>query len=203
MSISLVKGNAVSLEKASGESLSKIAMGLRWKSSTTQKTGFFGRTREVAGRSVDLDASCLAFDGSGEVLETIWFRNLRGKKGAIEHTGDDTTGRGRGADLDNEVIHVDLRLLSAKVTSLVFTVNSYSGESFAEIQSAGCRLVDLNTGTEFGTYELGVQGTHKAMIMAKVQRGSDGIWSVTMIGEPVNRGGRTVESLEGPARDCL
>ncbi|TDC44892.1 TerD family protein [Actinomadura sp. KC345] len=184
MSISLQKGQKVSLAKPGGGKLTKVKMGLGWDA--VAKKGLFGKTKT---QNIDLDASCLLFDGSGNLADQVWFRQLRSKDGSVLHTGDNLTGEGEG---DDEVINVDLQGIPSNVTQLVFTVNSFTGQDFSQIENAFCRLVDEGTGQEIARYDLSGAGQHNAQIMAKVTRDGDG-WSMTAIGATAT--GRTFQHL--------
>jgi tellurium resistance protein TerZ len=184
MSISLQKGQKVSLAKPGGGTLTRVRMGLGWDA--LAKKGLFGKGRP---QSIDLDASCLLFDGSGNLADSVWFRQLRSKDGSVQHTGDNMTGAGEG---DDEVINVDLQSVPANVVQLVFTVNSFTGQDFSQIQNAFCRLVDETTGQEIARYDLSGAGRHNAQIMAKVARDGQG-WSMTAIGATAT--GRTFQHL--------
>ncbi|MBT2209518.1 MULTISPECIES: TerD family protein [Actinomadura] len=184
MSISLQKGQRVSLDKPGGGTLTRVRMGLGWDA--VAKKGRFGKSK---AQSIDLDASCLLFDGSGNLADQVWFRQLRSKDGSVLHTGDNLTGAGEG---DDEVINVDLQGVPANVVQLVFTVNSFTGQDFSQIENAFCRLVDESTGQEIARYDLSGAGEHNAQIMAKVSRDGAG-WSMTAIGATAN--GRTFQHL--------
>jgi tellurium resistance protein TerZ len=185
MSISLQKGQKVSLTKpGGGGGLSRVKMGLGWDA--IARKGLFGRSK---AQSIDLDASCLLFDASGNLADAVWFRQLRSKDGSVLHTGDNLTGEGEG---DDEVINVDLTAVPANVTQLVFTVNSFTGQDFSQIENAFCRLVDEATGQEIARYDLSGSGAHNAQIMAKVSREGDG-WAMTAIGATAT--GRTFQHL--------
>ncbi|MBW8483477.1 TerD family protein [Actinomadura parmotrematis] len=184
MSVSLTKGQKVSLAKPGGGTLTRVRMGLGWDA--VPKKGLFGRGRAP---DIDLDASCLLFDASGNLADAVWFRQLRSKDGAVLHTGDNLTGAGEG---DDEVINVDLAALPASVAQLVFTVNSFTGQDFSQIANAFCRLVDESTGQEIARYELSGSGGHNAQIMAKVARDGAG-WSMTAVGATAT--GRTFQDL--------
>jgi tellurium resistance protein TerZ len=119
----------------------------------------------------------------------VWFRQLKSRDGSITHTGDNRTGAGDG---DDEQIIVDLRTVPAHVKSLVFTVNSFTGQNFSSVQNAFCRLFDTNSGKEIARYDLSVQGSHTAQIMAKLYR-HNGEWKMHAIGE--NGSGRTFDDL--------
>ena len=184
MSISLQKGQKVSLAKPGGGSLTRVRMGLGWDA--VAKKGLFGKSR---AQNIDLDASCLLFDAAGNLADQVWFRQLRSKEGAVHHTGDNLTGEGDG---DDEVINVDLQRVPDNVQQLVFTVNSFTGQDFSQIANAFCRLVDEGTGQEIARYELSEGGRHNAQIMAKVSRDGSG-WSMTAIGATAS--GRTFQHL--------
>lgn len=184
MTITLTKGQKVSLQKKNGGTLTNVRMGLGWDA--VKKRGLFG----LRDQSIDLDASALLFDAGGKLVDQIWFRQLRSKDGAVVHTGDNLTGAGDG---DDESIRVDLARVPAAVTTLVFTVNSFTGQDFSQIENAFCRLVDeTGGGAEVAKYSLSGSGRHNAQIMAKVTREGSG-WSMTALGIPAS--GRTFHDL--------
>ena len=184
MSVSLSKGQTVSLTKSTGGTLTQVRMGLSWDARKVR--GFFGGSKEQA---IDLDASCLLFDAAGQLADQVWFSQLRSKDGSIEHTGDNRTGKGDG---DDESVKVDLTRVPATVKTLVFVVNSFSGETFSQIENASCRLVDSTTEQEIARYDLTGSGPHTAQIMAKVTRDGTG-WSMTALG--VKTEGRTIKHM--------
>jgi len=129
------------------------------------------------------------FDEQNKVVDTVWFRQLKSRDGSIVHTGDNRTGDGDG---DDEQIIVALDKVPAQVKALVFTVSSFTGQTFNAIENAFCRLVDSSNNKEIARYTLSAQGSHTAQIMAKVYR-HQGEWKMHAIGE--NGNGRTIESL--------
>ncbi len=184
MAVSLTKGQSVSLVKQGGGTLSRVRMGLGWDA--VKKKGLFGGSKS---QSIDLDASALLFDSRGQLVDQVWFQQLRSSDGSLVHTGDNRTGAGDG---DDESILVDLTKVPAHVTSLVFVVNSFTGQDFSQIENAYCRLVDETTSTEIARYELTGSGRHNSQVMAKVARDGSG-WSMTAIGAVAN--GRTFRDL--------
>ncbi|SEO41668.1 TerD family protein [Trujillonella endophytica] len=184
MSISLTKGQKVSLAKRDGGALSRVRMGLGWDA--VKKKGFFGGSKS---QSIDLDASALLFDAAGTLVDQVWFQQLRSKDGAVSHTGDNLTGAGEG---DDESIRVDLSAVPAAVTTIVFAVNSFTGQDFSQIENAFCRLIDESNEAEIARYDLSGSGRHNAQIMAKVSRDGAG-WSMTALGIPAT--GRTFRDL--------
>ncbi|PJI95104.1 TerD family protein [Luteimicrobium subarcticum] len=192
MAISLSKGQTINLSKATtdgGEQgLTHVRLGLGWDTKKVEKKGLFGGSK-VVQKSIDLDASALLI-GGGQVQDTVYFRQLRSKDGSLQHTGDNLTGRGDG---DDESIVVDLTAVHPAVEHIVFTVNSYSGQTFAEVDNAYVRVVDSSAGdAELARYTLTGSGPHTALVMAKVSRTTQG-WQLTALGTAGN--GRTVQQL--------
>ena len=190
MAINLQKGQKISLSKESGSTLSKIVMGLGWDAKTPKvgliKGMFGGGNKDSA---IDLDASCVLFNDENKVVDIVYFGQLKSRDGSILHTGDNRTGEGDG---DDEQIIVDLIKIPENVKSLVFTVSSYTGETFNTVENAYCRIVDNNNNNEIARYTLTAQGSHTAQIMAKLYR-HNGEWKMHAIGE--NGTGRTIENL--------
>ena len=187
--VSLVKGQSVSLEKRTGEMLTRVIMGVGWD--VKQKKGMFGGLFGGGKDEIDLDASCLLFNAAGDSIDAVWFRQLRSQDGSITHTGDNRTGAGDG---DDEQIVVELQSVPREVQSLVFTVNSFQGDTFDRIENAFCRLVDATTGQEIARYDLSGSGAHTAQVMAKLTRtGSGNGWAMTAIGSITS--GRTFHEM--------
>lgn len=185
MAVVLAKGQRISLEKEAGGKLTKIVMGLGWDA--VKKKGFFGFGG--GDQEIDLDASCLMFDSSNQLVDSVWFAQLASRDGSIRHTGDNRTGAGDG---DDEQIVVDLSKVPTNVKSLVFTVNSFTGVNFSQIENAFCRIVNGGNNSEIARYELSCNGNHTAQVMAKVYRNNDE-WKMHAIGE--NASGTTFEDL--------
>lgn len=184
MTLTMVKGQRVSLTKPGGGLLTRVRMGLGWDA--VKKRGLLGGWKT---QDIDLDASCLLFSGSRELIDQVWFRQLRSRDGSVVHTGDNLTGSGEG---DDESIIVDLATLNSSVTTLIFTVNSFTGQNFSQIENAYCRLVDETNQSELTRYVLSGSGLHNAQVMAKVSRDGQG-WTMTAIGAIAS--GRTFKDL--------
>ena len=194
MAVNLSKGQKISLEKEAGGALSQIKMGLGWDvGAAPQKSGgflggLFGGGGS-AGGSIDLDASCIMLDANKQMVDAIWFGQLQSKDSSIQHTGDNRTGAGDG---DDEVINVNLSRIPDHVQALVFTVNSFTGQTFATVNNAFCRLVNASNNSEVARYDLSTQGSHTALILAKIYR-HNGEWKMHAIGETAS--GRTFHDL--------
>jgi tellurium resistance protein TerZ len=181
--VSLSKGQSVSLVKSGGGGLSQVRMGLGWDA--VKKRGLFGSRSQ----SIDLDASALLFDGTSQLVDQVWFQQLTSQDGSVQHTGDNRTGAGEG---DDESIRVHLEGVNPAVRTIVFTVNSFTGQDFSQIENAFCRLIDETNEAEVARYDLSGSGGHTAQIMAKLTREGAG-WTMTAIGATAS--GRTFHDL--------
>ncbi|MFF8196160.1 TerD family protein [Streptomyces bobili] len=186
MSVNMTKGQQISLNKADGSALNSVRMGLGWQAAP--RKGFLAKL--TGGGDIDLDASAVLF-AAGQPVDVVFFQHLVSDDGSVRHTGDNLTG-GTGTGSDDEAILVDLARVPAQVDQIVFTVNSFTGQTFTEVQNAFCRLVDETTGAELARYTLTGGGKHTAQIMAKVHR-AGGNWQMKAIGEPAT--GRTFQDL--------
>jgi len=189
MSISLNKSQTISLAKSSstGSGLTKVFMGLGWD--PVKSKGLLGLLGS-GGSAIDLDASVIAFDENKRELSTVYFGKLQEFGGSIKHGGDNLTGDGDG---DDERIYLDLKSLPQHVKTLVFTVNSFRGQTFDKVANASCRLVDEVTGTEIATIALSSQGGHTGIIMAKLTRNGNE-WDMTSLSQPGR--GRTLNEMK-------
>lgn len=197
MGITLAKGQKLSLEKG-GQGLSKVFMGLGWDPVNTgsKKKGFLAGLLGGSGGGggdIDLDASVIVMDAAKNTLDIVSYSKLNSSDGAIHHGGDNLTGRGDG---DDEVIYVDLTKLDAKAAFLVFTVNSFRGQTFDEVDNAFARLVDDTNKSEICKYKLTDKGSHTGVIMASLAKTSEG-WVMTAHGTPGQ--GRTVRDMAADA----
>ncbi|MGC4971637.1 TerD family protein [Streptomyces sp. DT199] len=186
MSVNMSKGQQISLSKSDGTALTSVRMGLGWQAAP--RKGFLAKL--TGAREIDLDASAVLF-AAGQTTDVVFFQHLVSDDGSVRHTGDNLTG-GAGTGGDDEAILVDLARVPSHIDQIVFTVNSFTGQTFAEVQNAFCRLVDETTGAELARYTLTGGGDHTAQIMAKVHR-SGGGWQMKAIGAPAT--GRTFQDL--------
>ncbi|MBA0053350.1 TerD family protein [Streptomyces sp. AJS327] len=185
MSVNLSKGQQISLTKNDGGTLTVVRMGLGWQAAPRK-----GLLSRLTAKEIDLDASAVLF-AEREPVDVVFFQHLVSDDGSVRHTGDNLTG-GAGQGGDDESILVDLLRVPTHVDQIVFTVNSFTGQTFEQVQNAFCRLVDETNGQELARYTLTGGGQHTAQIMAKVRRNGNG-WEMAALGSPA--AGRTFQDL--------
>jgi tellurium resistance protein TerZ len=186
MAINLQKGQRINLEKSDGAKLQHVCVGINW--GAIEKKGFLGlsKTKEA----VDLDASCALYNDAKQLMDIVYFGELRSKDGAVTHSGDDLTGDMGGDDgLDNEVITLDFSRLNPAISYVAFVLNSFRGHDFGTIPFASIRIYEGSAKrvTEvFATYDIangaGFAG-HVSMVMGVFYK-KNGEWKFNAIGEP-------------------
>ncbi|MBC3380719.1 TerD family protein [Serratia fonticola] len=184
--VSLTKNQTVSLSKQSS-AINQLHFGLGWDP-IKKKGGLLSKMFGGGSDAIDLDAGCVLLDKDGNTLDTIWFRQLKSRCGAVVHSGDNLTGEGDG---DDEVILVELAKLPAQVEYLAFTVNSFRGQSFNDVENAFCRVID-QAKKELARYELKEQGAHTGIVIASLRR-NNGQWDFTAHGKACS--GRTIGDM--------
>ena len=194
MALTLTKNQSISLAKTAGSSLTQVSMGLGWD--PVKSKGLLGKLLGGGGE-IDLDASCLLLDGNKDPIDVMWFRQLASKDGSIKHSGDNRTGEGSG---DDETIHVDLTRLPASVQYLMFTVNSFTGQTFDKVENAYCRLMNRSNNTELARFNLSQKGSHTGVLMAYLSR-NGGDWQLTALGNVAS--GFTVQEMASDARRLI
>ncbi|QZT38863.1 TerD family protein [Halosquirtibacter xylanolyticus] len=199
MAINLVKGQKIDLRKKdTGTVLSQVCVGLNWgvieKEVEVREGGFlgFGGTPVMKKKviEVDLDASCLMLNSNKEILDVVYYGQLKSTVGGVTHSGDDLTGDLDGDDgLDNEIITVDFKKVPAHVDQIIFFLNSYKKQDFADIPFATIRLYEgtpdrVNTIHAIYDVANGKEFAGKiSMVMGKFYR-RNGEWKFSAIGDP-------------------
>jgi len=186
MAINLQKGQRISLEKSNGSKLQHVCVGINWGAIEKKGLFGFGSSKEA----VDLDASCALYSENKQLLEVVYFGNLKSKNGSVKHSGDDLTGDMGGDDgLDNEIITLDFSQLDANVNYVAFVLNSFRGHDFGTIPFASIRIYEgtpKRVNEVFATYDIANGSNfagHVSMVMGVFYK-KNGEWKFNAIGEP-------------------
>lgn len=176
MGVSLNKGGRLSLSKEN-PGLKKIQVGLGWDERATD------------GATYDLDASAFILTSSEKVRgdeDFIFYNNLKGANGAVEHMGDNLTGGGEG---DDEVIKIDLAALAnhpdIEKISMVVTIHDADtkGQNFGQVENAFIRVVNDDTNVEIVRFDLTEDySIETAMIFGEIYI-KNGEWRFSAVGQ--------------------
>ena len=172
MPISLKKGQKVSLSK-DNPGLGRVVVGLGWDVNAFDTGGDF-----------DLDTAAFLLGESGKVTRAedfVFYGNLRHPSGAVEHLGDNLTGRGDG---DDEQIKIDLGRVPENITRIAFTIYEADErrQNFGQVANAFIRIVDEAKGEEILRYDLGEDfSIETAAVFGELYR-HNGEWKFNAIG---------------------
>ena len=174
MAISLKKGQKVDLTKTN-PGLKEVMVGLGWDVN-----------RYDGGKDFDLDASVFLLGANGKVPsndEFVFYGNLKHKSGAVEHLGDNLTGKGEG---DDEQIKINLAQVPENIQKIDFTVTIYDAEqrkqNFGQVENAFIRVVNAATGEELIRYDLAEDfSIETAVVVGELYR-HNGEWKFNAIG---------------------
>ncbi len=185
MSVSLKIGESFKLCDANGNALKSLTVGLGWDAAVKKKGGILGFFSAEPDR-IDCDASVfLCKDGKVAGLDdVVFFENLKHKSGAIEHKGDNKTGKGDGDDEQIEIHPLDI---PREYDKLIFIVNIFNPiqkkQNFGMIKNAFIRFVDNDSKEEICRFDLSGDYCDKtAMIFGELQY-SDDMWKFVALGE--------------------
>jgi tellurium resistance protein TerZ len=160
-----------------GSSLRSVTLGLGW---------------DVDQGKIDLDASAVLFDTSGQVLECVFFGNLKSsgshsQPAAVEHSGDNLTGEGDG---DDEQVIVRLDSIGGSVMEVFFCIHIYTkgrggrAKTFQEVANPYCRVTNTHGGEELCRYTLTEAGDRSGLIIGRLRRSPDQRWGFHALGAP-------------------
>ncbi|WP_201713073.1 TerD family protein [Rossellomorea arthrocnemi] len=174
MAISLSKGQKVDLTKTN-PGLSKVMVGLGWD--TNKYDG---------GNDFDLDASIFLLDSNGKCSsekDFVFYNQLIGGNGSVEHTGDNLTGEGDG---DDEQVKVNLGSVPVAVEKISFVITIHDAEArnqnFGQVSNAFVRIVNEDNKEEIIRYDLGEDfSIETAIIVGELYR-HNGEWKFSAIG---------------------
>ena len=142
MGINLSKGQKIVIGQTN------VTIGLGW----TPNAGTNG--------AFDLDCSVFLLD-TNKMIPTedhfVFYNNTKSPDGAVQHSGDDTTGA-NSAGGDDEQIKIDVSKLDATIQELLFVVSineaQARSQNFGMVRGSYIRIVDNVTGLEIAKYEL-------------------------------------------------
>jgi tellurium resistance protein TerD len=174
MAISLSKGQKVDLTKTN-PGLTNVVVGLGWD--TNKYDG---------GNDFDLDASVFLLGEDGKCTsekDFIFYNQLVGGEGSVEHTGDNLTGEGEG---DDEQVKVNLKAVPSSIHKISFVITIHDGEvrnqNFGQVSNSFVRVLNGDNNEELIRYDLGEDfSIETAIIVGELYR-HNGEWKFSAIG---------------------
>ena len=172
--ISLRKGEKIDLSK-SAPALKRAMIGLGWDANT------------MVGAQFDLDASCFLLDANGRasgIQDFIFYNNLVGGNGSVQHQGDNLTGDGDG---DDEQILIEFDKVPANIAKIAITITIDQADTrrqnFGMVRNAFARVVDNDTQREMIRFDLGEDFSTETAIIAVEFYRHNGSWKMSAVAQ--------------------
>ena len=182
MAINLQKGQRVALDS----SLKYALVGLGWD--TKKYSG---------GADFDLDASAFLLGEDDKLLrdeDFVFYNNLKGRGGAVTHTGDNLTGAGDG---DDETIMIGFDKIPDEIKKIVICVTIHDAQTrhqnFGQVSNAYIHIAKMKSefdtcGEEVLHYDLAEDySVETSLIVAEIYR-KDGGWKFNAVGQGIKGG---------------
>lgn len=172
VTLDLGKGAVLDLTKRN-PGLTKVKVGAGWDVAQS-------------GTDFDLDISAFMLGDAGKITsgnDVIFYNHMQAS--GIQLSGDNRTGAGNG---DDETINVDLSVIPAQYSKIVFCVSIDQAvarhQTFGMVQNAYIRLMDAANGDkELCRFSLRDDySTDTAVIFAELRR-NNGDWDFATLGE--------------------
>lgn len=169
MAITLEKGQRI------GIGLSKVSVGLGWD------------PNEGSGFDFDLDASAFMLGNNKKIPNDnyfIFYNNPKSPDGAVESTGDDTTG-GNSDGGDDETLNVDLQKVDSSIQEILFVATIYKADerkqNFGQVRNSYIRIYNSITNEEIARYDLDEDfqlrlRLSSVVCIAVVENGNSRLW---------------------------
>ena len=185
--MTLPKNSIIPLEY-SKQARQRVLCGLNWDQRSRGPS--IGERLKNVGRNVntyDLDLACVMYNELGQAVDGVSSRpdEAADQSGKVYHTGDDDSGK--GDELDDEQISVELRDLPSDIHHIVFVTEIQSAHTFPDIKMPYMRIGDGATNKDQLNHEL----AHKdaagmtAYVFARIFK-RNGTWMLHFIDEFVD-----------------
>lgn len=141
---------------------------INWQRTLVPKSGLLNQFKKKT-ELLDLDLACLLCNRYGEVIERVWFKNVRDRAESVRHHGDEllgtaslnvdethnnavatndtltvmtATGLSNDRQMNQERISLYFPRLPPHVYHVIFVVSSFQKQALAKAKNGICQLTD-------------------------------------------------------------
>ncbi len=180
MAIQLAKGQRIDI------GLQRLEVVLRWEANPV-----------TAAQGFDLDLSAFLLAPNGQIPTEehfVFYNNPESPDGALKTSGDDRVGG--TAEVDGEVLNVDLARLDPRIEQIVFAVTIHDAlarsQNFGLIRNSLIRITDSFDGAELCKYELDEDfSVETGVEFGRIYKSVD-VWRFEALGVGVSGGLQTL-----------
>mmetsp|Transcript_24504 Transcript_24504/g.64668 ORF Transcript_24504/g.64668 Transcript_24504/m.64668 type:complete len:463 (-) Transcript_24504:394-1782(-) len=157
---------------------SRVGLALSWDATT--------------GKKLDLDIQAIAFDRAGNLIQAVYYNNLKAFGRGLTHSSDEVTGEKHGLD---EVVWADFGRIPDNVGLILYVVACFSGGHFRDARNGRFHVLEEGMGGEVAQFAL-EQSDEEVDLVAALVRGGGGGWALRLVSEPAQDGRHFVDILE-------
>lgn len=175
---------------ALGLRLEALHYGLNFKATEATLPGLMNKIRKNQGE-MDLDISCMLYDAKSNLLDTVWFKELRDSSETVRHQGDSLNGKDRGkqaeyeGSVDPEQIVIRLASVPSHVAHIALVLSSYYGQPIRSIEAGSLHLSDDEGNVAFNVDLTTLPPDCNALWVAHLRREIDD-WHLTVQNLPTD-----------------
>ena len=164
--------------------------GLSFKTTKATLPGLMNKIRKKQGE-MDLDISCMLYDAKSNLVDTVWFKELRDSTETIRHQGDSLNGTDRGkqaeyeGSVDPEQIIIRLASVPSHVAHIALVLSSYYGQPIRSTEAGHLHLSDDEGNVAFNVDLTTLPPNCNAVWIAHLRREIDD-WHLTVQNLPTD-----------------
>lgn len=140
---------------------------------------------------VDVDLQALAVDDAGTIVDAVYYNNLKALRGALTHSGDETTGVKAGLD---EMVWISLQRLPANIRMVIFIVAAVGRCHLRDIPNGKIVIVEDEKDNQSAVYQMEKSEEEVDAVLMLVRTGSS--FQFHVLEEPARDGKHFMDILE-------
>lgn len=187
MSVDLVKGGRVNLNKQSSTHLNRVRFGLGWSPNPYDGQAAF-----------DLDVTAFACKQVGEKLvvvsdkHIIFYNNKDTPSGSIHHSGDNRDGAAEGDDESivvdlNKLLTLDQEVVEISIVVTIFEADK-NNQNFGQVKNSYIKAYNDETGEVLSNFSLEDAATENTAVQFGSLLKRDNEWVFSAVGNGFKRG---------------
>lgn len=143
------------------------------------------------GNSVDVDLQAVIVDDKGQVIEAVYYNNLKALK-FITHSGDEQTGEKQGFD---EIIWITFPKAPSNVKMILFVVAAHQGGNLRDVINGKIHVVESRNDNEVACVQM-EKSECQVDIVAVMVKTESGDWVMRIVDEDAQEGQHFIDILE-------
>jgi len=141
--------------------------------------------------AVDIDLQAVVVSEQGQIIDAVYYNNLKALKAAVTHSGDETTGEKAGID---ECVWVNFQKLPQHVRLIIFVAAAYNRGHLRDAKNGKIHVLEERKDNEVASFDM-EQSNYEVDAVCMMVRESGG-WVLRVVDEPATEGRHFIDILE-------